>query len=134
MVNKIFIGINRLVSAMLGADDISLFLGVDRKYPLCEISTAYTASNVTASAVEASSTSNTVTWDYTSLVTNVDCTTTTTTGNASSSVTFSQNTTNNKKTISGSISWNGILIPYSFIKSIDKDKKEITVELIDGMN
>lgn len=27
-----------------------------------------------------------------------------------------------------------VLIPYSFIKSIDKDKKEITVELIDGMN
>ena len=27
-----------------------------------------------------------------------------------------------------------VLIPYSFIKKIDKDKKEITVELIDGMN
>ncbi len=27
-----------------------------------------------------------------------------------------------------------VLIPYSFIKSIDKNKKEITVELIDGMN
>lgn len=27
-----------------------------------------------------------------------------------------------------------VLIPISFIKKIDKDKKEITVELIDGMN
>ena len=27
-----------------------------------------------------------------------------------------------------------VLVPYSFIKSIDKDKKEIIVELIDGMN
>ena len=27
-----------------------------------------------------------------------------------------------------------VLIPYSFIKSIDKNKKEIIVELIDGMN
>ena len=27
-----------------------------------------------------------------------------------------------------------VLIPYSFIKSIDKNKKEIVVELIDGMN
>ncbi len=27
-----------------------------------------------------------------------------------------------------------VLIPYSFIKKIDKDKKEVTVELIDGMN
>ncbi len=27
-----------------------------------------------------------------------------------------------------------VLIPYNFIKKIDKDKKEITVELIDGMN
>ena len=27
-----------------------------------------------------------------------------------------------------------VLIPYSFIKKIDKDKKEIIVELIDGMN
>lgn len=27
-----------------------------------------------------------------------------------------------------------ILIPYSFIKSIDKNKKEVIVELIDGMN
>lgn len=27
-----------------------------------------------------------------------------------------------------------VLIPYNFIKKIDKDKKEIIVELIDGMN
>jgi len=27
-----------------------------------------------------------------------------------------------------------VLIPYSFIKKVDKDKKEVTVELIDGMN
>ena len=27
-----------------------------------------------------------------------------------------------------------VLIPYSFIKNIDKEKKEIIVELIDGMN
>ena len=27
-----------------------------------------------------------------------------------------------------------VLIPYGFIKSIDKDKKEVYVELIDGMN
>lgn len=27
-----------------------------------------------------------------------------------------------------------VLIPYSFIKSVDKNKKEIIVELIDGMN
>lgn len=27
-----------------------------------------------------------------------------------------------------------VLIPYNFIKKVDKDKKEVTVELIDGMN
>ena len=27
-----------------------------------------------------------------------------------------------------------VLVPYSFIKSIDKDKKEVIIELIDGMN
>ena len=27
-----------------------------------------------------------------------------------------------------------VLVPYNFIKKIDKDKKEVTVELIDGMN
>ena len=27
-----------------------------------------------------------------------------------------------------------VLVPYSFIKKIDKDKKEVTIELIDGMN
>lgn len=27
-----------------------------------------------------------------------------------------------------------VLVPYSFIKKIDKDKKEVVVELIDGMN
>lgn len=27
-----------------------------------------------------------------------------------------------------------VLIPYSFIKKVDKDKKEVTIELIDGMN
>ena len=101
---------------MLGADDVNIFLGSDRKYPLCELSTAYTASNIAASTVEATATSNTVTWKYTCVVTHVDCSTTTTTGNSSSSVTFSQNTTNSKKTVSGNISWNGILVPYSFMQ------------------
>lgn len=27
-----------------------------------------------------------------------------------------------------------VLVPYNFIKKIDKDKKEVTIELIDGMN
>ena len=27
-----------------------------------------------------------------------------------------------------------LLVPYNFIKKIDKDKKEVYVELIDGMN
>ena len=27
-----------------------------------------------------------------------------------------------------------VLVPYNFIKSIDKDKKEVIIELIDGMN
>ena len=52
MINKIFVGIKHIISAYLGTLDVDIFLGNDRKYPLCEISTAYTASDIVESYYE----------------------------------------------------------------------------------
>ena len=116
MINKLFIGIKNVISLFLGTVEVSAFVGDERIYPLCELSTAYTANNIVANTVESTATSNTVTWDYTCVTTAVDCSTVNTTGSSSSSVTFSQNTTNNSKTVEGNITWNGISIPYSFMQ------------------
>lgn len=94
-------------------------------------STCYTnVSNIFASNVKGTATTNTVSWDWsgTRIVTDNGCNTTETpiSGSSSTTVTFSTNYGDSARTVSGSYTWNvpkcdgtsgGFTIPYSFIQS-----------------
>ena len=83
----------------------------------CEEKTTYTVSNVSyARVINAETTSNIITIEYKKTTINADCQTSTESGVDRVIIKCGENTSNTQRTITGTISWSGGVIEYSFIQ------------------
>ena len=108
---------SRTIAGTVNYHDITISYGFIQKGVPCEEKTTYTVSNVSyAKVINAETTSNIVTIEYIKTIINADCQTSTDSGIDRVIIECGENTSYTQRTISGTISWSGGMVEYSFIQ------------------